>query len=480
MLPTMVERGEGVINAIGDGPGNGEWHKGEEASPAMRWSSRVLILLVLVLALIALVWVAPVTTLPPRGTVSDVALWIQPHAGRAPILEALDSAQEHVRIAMYLMTDPAVIQKIKDTVARGVTVRLMLENNPYGGGSTNIDVGLDLQAAGVELKWAPRTYRYLHEKAIVIDDRVAYIMTQNMTSSGVTASREYIVRTEDPRVVKEVARVFDADWNREPIDLSDAFLIWAPDNSRQRFAQLFKRARKSIWLEHQNSQDPEIIDLLVAAARRGVDVRFISTPRWPIEEDYDEPGRERLRQAGAQVRYILDPYIHAKVFIIDGELAFVGSQNFTTNSLDNNREVGLLFDTPDAVRQMVDQFLADWEKGTVEPFPTAALPVPPEGYIDHTQARLYLFRDDVPVQLTVTHTYNSGRVIWLMGNADQDSNFKVVIFPSAYSRFPGYPDQLPDEYYYGKTIRVRGLIKLYRGWPEIIVNSPKQIEIVQE
>lgn len=446
----------------------------------MKRYSWLLVLLLLAVVLAGVVVAAPAATLPPRGTATDVTLWIQPHAGKAPILDALDSAQDNVRLVFYSMTDPDIIQKIKDTVARGVTVRLMLENNPYGGSSTNIDVGLDLQKAGVQLKWAPRAFRYLHEKAIVVDDKVAYIMTQNMTTSAFTASREYIVRTDDPRLVAEVARVYDADWNRDPIDLKDAYLIWAPDNSRERFAMLFNSARQSIWLEEQNSQDPQILRLLTDAARRGVDVRFISTPRWPIEDDPDEIGREQIRQAGGQVRYILDPYIHAKVFVIDGKLGFVGSQNFTTNSLDNNRELGILFSDREAVQQMIDQFLEDWEKGTEEPFPTAKLPVPPEGYIDHTKAKFYLFRDDVPVQLTVTHTYNSGRVIWLMGNADQDTNFKVVIFPSAYSRFPGYPDTLPDQYYFGKTIRVRGLIKLYRGWPEIIVNSPKQIEIVEE
>jgi len=436
-------------------------------------------LLLILLTLIIVILAQPATPYV-RGAAQDVTLWVQPDTGKAPILDALDSAHSSVRMVFYSMTDPEIIQRIKDTVARGVTVRLMLENNPYGGGSTNIDVGLDLQAAGVLLKWAPRAFRYLHEKAIVIDDRVAYIMTQNMTTSGFTANREYIVRTDDPRLVKEVAEVYDADWDRRPIDLGDAYLVWAPDNSRQRFAQLFNDARRTIWLEEQNSQDPQIVNLLTAAARRGVDVRLISSPRWPIEDDHDEPGREMLRQAGGQVRYVDDPYIHAKVFVIDGRLGFVGSQNFTTNSLDNNRELGIVFTDRQAVQQMIDTFQVDWKKGRVEPFPTKKLPVPPEGYIDHTQARLYLYRDDVPVQLTVTHTYNSGRVIWLMGNADQDRNFKVVIFPSAYSRFPGYPEMEPDKYYFGKTIRVRGLIKLYRGWPEIIVNSPKQIEVVEK
>ena len=436
------------------------------------------ILLVLILAALV-VWARPQVA-QPRGVAEDVTLWIEPQAGKEPILNALDSAQHDVRMVYYSITDPDIIQKIKDTVARGVTVRFMLENNPYGGSSTNIDVGLDLQKAGVQLKWAPRAFRYLHEKAIVVDGKTAYIMTHNLTTSSFTANREYGVRLQAPHLVKEVADVFDADWNREPIDLKNAYLVWAPDNSRERFAELFNNAKKSIWLEEQNSQDPQIVRLLSDAARRGVDVRLISTPRYPIENDYDEPGREQIRQAGGQVRYILDPYVHAKVFIIDGRLGFVGSQNFTTNSLDNNRELGVVFSDAEAVQQMMVQFIKDWDKGTVEPFPKKNLPVPPEGYIDHTQAKFYLYRDDVPVQLTVTHTYNSGRVIWLMGNADQDRNFTVVIFPSSYSKFPGYPDVLPDEYYKGKTIRVHGLIKLYRGWPEIIVNSPSQIEIVSE
>ncbi len=446
----------------------------------MRRDTWLLITLVLILLLAGLILAAPPQLAYTPGVAHHVTLWIQPQAGKTPVLDALDSAHHDVRMAFYSITDPDVIQKIKDTVARGVTVRFMLENNPYGGSSTNIDVGLDLQKAGVQLKWAPRAFRYLHEKIIIVDGRAAYIMTHNLTTSSFTANREYGVRVTAPHLVREAAAVYDADWDREPIDLTGAYLIWAPDNSRARFAHLFRSARRSIWLEEQNCQDPEIVHLLSDAARRGVDVRLVTTPRWPIENDHDEPGREQLRQAGGHVRYILDPYIHAKAFIIDGRLGFVGSQNFTTNSLDNNREVGVLFDDPQAVQQMMAQFLADWEKGTIEPFPKAKMPIPPEGYIDHTKARFYLFRDDVLVQLTVTHTYNSGRVIWLMGNADVDKNFKVVIFPSVYSKFPGYPDTLPDQYYKGKTIRVRGLIKLYRGWPEIIVNDPSQIEIVNE
>ena len=77
--------------------------------------------------------------------------------------------------------------------------------------------------------------------------------------------------------------------------------------------------------------------------------------------------------------------------------------------------------------------------------------------------------------MPVNETYNSGRVIWLMPDSDIDSNFKVVIFPSVWSKWP----ETPDVYYKGKTIRVYGLIKVYRGWPEMIINDPSEIQVVK-
>jgi len=35
-------------------------------------------------------------------------------------------------------------------------------------------------------------------------------------------------------------------------------------------------------------------------------------------------------------------YLHAKAIVADGHTAFVGSQNFSTSSLDDNRELGII------------------------------------------------------------------------------------------------------------------------------------------
>ncbi len=433
---------------------------------------RLALLLILIISLAGIFAGCAGKSAPPPAD-SQLSLFIEPQAGKEPVLEAMNGAEKTLRVVMYQITDPAFIQAMKGAVGRGVDVRLILELNPYGGSSGNVDVGADLQSAGVKLKWDPRTINYLHEKAIVVDDEYVLLTTGNLTASAYSANREYGLVIHDPDVVQEIVRVFQADWERTRPQVSHPDLAWSPINARSFLLELIDGAQESIDMEQQNMQDPEIEDHLIQAIQRGVRVRLISSPHYPIENDNDEPGREKLRQAGGQVRYLQDPYVHAKVFIIDDRLGFVGSENLTTNSLDFNRELGMRFDDSVAVGQMRDQFAADWEIGTVEAYPKSSQAVPASGYVDHKDAKKFVYRE-VAVQLTVKELYNSGRVIWLMPDADRDNNFKVVIFPSVWSKWP----QTPDVYYQGKTIRVTGLIKLYRGWPEMIVDDPSQVQIV--
>ena len=62
-------------------------------------------------------------------------------------------------------------------------------------------------------------------------------------------------------------------------------------------------------------------------------------------------------------------------------------------------------------------------------------------------------------------------------NFDKDfrTTFKVAIFADAWSLFPAPP----EEYYRNKTVRVTGQIEMYQNAPEIVVDRPEQIEIVE-
>jgi phosphatidylserine/phosphatidylglycerophosphate/cardiolipin synthase-like enzyme len=57
--------------------------------------------------------------------------------------------------------------------------------------------------------------------------------------------------------------------------------------------------------------------------------------------------------------------MHAKYFIVDGDEAFVGSQNFDWRALDHIVEMGLHIRLPAYARALLDVFEHDWNRGYV-------------------------------------------------------------------------------------------------------------------
>lgn len=58
-------------------------------------------------------------------------------------------------------------------------------------------------------------------------------------------------------------------------------------------------------------------------------------------------------------------------------------------------------------------------------------------------------------------------------------NFKVVIYKN--NMPPGMKDMArsPNKYFKGKIVRVYGIIKIYKGYPEIVLHDMSQLEIIQ-
>ena len=61
------------------------------------------------------------------------------------------------------------------------------------------------------------------------------------------------------------------------------------------------------------------------------------------------------------MRYSHTLYMHAKLILVDGQRAFVGSQNFSAISLDANREVGVIVADQAVVTQLASVAQGDWD-----------------------------------------------------------------------------------------------------------------------
>ncbi len=417
---------------------------------------------------------APAATATSAGPCPCLKVHVMPEAGVKVISDAIDGAQKSIKLKMYLFTEPKVTEALRRAAARQVDTRVLMELQPYGGSAGNVDIFNALKGSGVQWKWTDfNSFKYTHEKSMVIDDQLAYILTYNFTSSAFTANREYGVVDSNPADVAEVIRVFEADWNRTQPDLNNASLVWSPVNARQKILALIDAARASLDAEQEEFLDEEVGSHLLSAIQRGVKLRVVSSPIDPLDKDLNEAQRDQLRRAGAQVRYLNDPFVHAKLYLVDGKKAFVGSENNSTNSLNNNRELGIIFDEAEPVKVLAATFEQDFALATTDPFPVSDAPIPPNGIVNWKDATKYYNRT-VTIEGKVVETYNSGRVIFLNLGPNREQDVKVVIFPSDWGKFPSTPDKL----YEGKTIRVTGKVEKYQGAPEIKVNDPKAIVVV--
>ena len=79
----------------------------------------------------------------------------------------------------------------------------------------------------------------------------------------------------------------------------------------------------------------------------------------------------------------------------------------------------------------------------------------------------------VSVEGVIVRTYNSGVVCFLNFSKNYDY-FSAVIFASDFPEFA-----VPPKFFYsGKRVRIIGIIKMYKGSPEIIVKTPDQIRVL--
>jgi cardiolipin synthase A/B len=269
------------------------------------------------------------------------------------------------RPTQHLLTDARVIQALEDAVVRGVDVRVMLEEHPYGGDVVSPQRTLQtLTTAKIQARFADPAYYYTHAKMLIIDGATLYVLTANLSRSGLGGSslsrnREFGVIDTRAADVAETRAIFEADWNRTRPTLHDSNMVVSPVNARAKILGLLALAKTSLLVEDEEMYDPASEETLIAAAGRGVNVRLIL----PGATDISSADVARLVAGGVHLVYVSAPYIHAKAIVADGRLAFVGSENFSPTSLDQNREVGVLLADTAALATLTATFERDWAVG---------------------------------------------------------------------------------------------------------------------
>jgi phosphatidylserine/phosphatidylglycerophosphate/cardiolipin synthase-like enzyme len=135
-------------------------------------------------------------------------------------------------------------------------------------------------------------------------------------------------------------------------------LVESP-SSENEILSLIDSAGDSLYVEVYLLSSGSVVDSLIAAKERGVDVRVILEER--VTGDANPNSFSRLSANGVDVCWASRDYklTHSKYIIVDGRKALVGSHNLSNAAFRDNREVSLLVEG-NIASYLTESFLSDW------------------------------------------------------------------------------------------------------------------------
>lgn len=350
------------------------------------------------------------------------------------VIRLLKDAKHEISFQTYIFDyDSEASKRLLDVLAQkqreipGFKVNIVYDRdlNPF----TNITK--TLQRHGVEAQagaYAAALSRGAnHAKVFIIDGHTAVMGGDNIDNPN---ERDLMLQLRGP-VVDTLLADFDAAWRKSvsflngsktppahvrgeappstqptvPMTLLtkrgvDLVGDYYNNDADQALLAAFKAARREIRISSPNLNDVKVWDAIEDATRRGVKVR-ITMPK-----DYNNLGsgidrsanRDFLTfwaklpesaRANLEVRWYSEdgksPHDdHTKYMSVDGEWAYVGSQNMDNQSWSFSREVGIGIDDAAQTRRLDAEFDAAWNRSLkVEPsWYHRFLPNPAKSWLD--------------------------------------------------------------------------------------------------
>ena len=291
-------------------------------------------------------------------------LYIEPHAGPAPIIQIIRQAKREIDVGVYYLSDRPILNALRAARKRGVDVRVIIEGKPYGMKPWQVKKEeRAIQATGATLHLAPyrftshgEQYAFYHAK-YVCNGHECEIGTANFDWSAFHKNREYVYVTQNPAVVQAANAVFEADWNNQKAPaFAHNVLVLSPGTSA---AQLLQVIHQPGPIDIESEEMGPYRPILDALADKGAQAWVILPSSISAQ---DKRSVAFLMRHGVHVRLMLKRpvYMHAKAEIAS-YYAFVGSENYSVSSLEENREMGLILNNPTDISMLQAQFARDWQ-----------------------------------------------------------------------------------------------------------------------
>jgi cardiolipin synthase len=326
---------------------------------------------------------------------NKVELLLEGGKAFAAVHEAIDGASEEILLETYIFRDDSTGREMREALARaclrGVKVRILADG--FGSAATKPAFWRQMRRCGIEARlfhpfWSNLWdhFRRDHRKIIVIDRRIAFTGGMNVGeeygSSRYTKGglwRDAQVRLEGP-VAWELAIVFREGWQRaggdtfaisgweshDPTGAICVVLDSRPGRGQYEtsavLSALVGASRQRLWITNSYfAPRPHAIQVISAAARRGVDVRLLLPGHSdvPLVRHAGHGFYAELLRMGVRIFEYQPAILHEKSIVADDYVTVVGSSNLDFRSFYFNAECNVMIFDDATTRQMAEAFEED-------------------------------------------------------------------------------------------------------------------------
>ena len=311
---------------------------------------------------------------PGFTTHNKIELLIDGEETYASMLAELEMAQKYIIFQFYVFraddTGKTFGELLMRKARQGVKVYFMYDEI---GTEIPDKIISDMRAAGVDFchfnslrgKGRFQVNFRNHRKILIVDGRVAFVGGLNIGDDYLGLMprlghwRDTHLKMEGPAVIAcQMAHAKDWFWSKEedlpidwkiPVTDGEANILVLPSGPADEkqtcllaHIAMVNSAKERLWIANPYLVPPEsLLDAILLAALRGVDVRFIVpsySDAWIVMVASDVY-IARLLQHGVRVFRYKQGFLHQKVMLVDDLFAVVGSANFDFRSMFTNFEI---------------------------------------------------------------------------------------------------------------------------------------------
>lgn len=286
------------------------------------------------------------------------------------ILSNINQAQSSIDIAIYGYSSvPAIEQAIKNAQQRGVKIRLVHDMDSKGNNIYENTLNLAKLIQNTQSDRNSKEASFImHNKFYIFDNKTVITGSANLSHtdmSGYNSNAVVVINSEEAANIyrREFEQMYEGRFHSVKTSMNKTSNIYFSPQDKtitNGVLPLIKGAKNYIYIPAFIVIENRIIEELISAKKRGIDVRIIADA---LNASAGHSRVKDLRENGVPVK--IENYagkMHSKTMIIDDKYLLLGSMNFSYSGENRNDENFIILANPEAAKFYKSFFLYLWDK----------------------------------------------------------------------------------------------------------------------